>query len=136
MQSASNNLKWLCFSGLSDEYPVWSTRFQAFSQTKVLFETLTGDDIPPTHQDVCLMEHLMHNALLTTQLQRHTWRLSLTYKSVMTSFSVTSLWCWIPQAWCWSGMTVWTIRALAMDAKPRFCFSKGFKVMKLWQWSV
>ena len=38
---------WLCFSGLSDEYPVWSTRFQAFSQTNGLFETLTGDDVPP-----------------------------------------------------------------------------------------
>ena len=39
-------MKWLCFSGLSDEYPTWSTRFQAFSQTKCLFETLTGDDVP------------------------------------------------------------------------------------------
>ena len=47
MESTSNILKWLCFSGLSDEYPVWSTRFQAFSQTKGLFETLTGDDVPP-----------------------------------------------------------------------------------------
>ena len=47
MERTSNNLKWLCFSGLSDEYPVWSNRFQAFSQTKGLFETLTGDDVPP-----------------------------------------------------------------------------------------
>ena len=47
MGSTINNLKWLCISGLSDEYPIWSTRFQAFSQTKDLFETLTGDDVPP-----------------------------------------------------------------------------------------
>ena len=47
MESTSNNLKWLCFSGLSDEYPIWSTRFQALSQAKGLFETLTGDDVPP-----------------------------------------------------------------------------------------
>ena len=47
MGSASNNLKWLCLSVLSDEYPILSTRFQAFSQTKGLFETLTGIDVPP-----------------------------------------------------------------------------------------
>ena len=47
MESTSDNLKLLCFSGLSDEYPVWSRRFQAFSQNKSLFETLTGDDVPP-----------------------------------------------------------------------------------------
>ena len=47
MESTSNNLKWLCFSGLSDEYPFWSTRFQAFSQTKGLFEKLTADGVPP-----------------------------------------------------------------------------------------
>ena len=40
-------MKWLCFSGLSDGYPIWSTRFQAFFQTKGRFETLTGDDVPP-----------------------------------------------------------------------------------------
>ena len=43
MESTSNNLKRLCFSGLSDEYPVWSTRFRAFFQTKGV---LTGDDLP------------------------------------------------------------------------------------------
>ena len=47
METTSNNLKWLSFSGGSDEYPVWSTRFQAFSQTKGFFETLTGDDVLP-----------------------------------------------------------------------------------------
>ena len=47
MESNSNNLKWLCFSGLADVYPIWSTRFKAFAQTKGLFDTLTGDDVPP-----------------------------------------------------------------------------------------
>ena len=47
MESTSINLKWLCFSGLSDEYPVWSTRFQGFSQTKGFFETLMSDYVPP-----------------------------------------------------------------------------------------
>ena len=47
MEGSNNNLKWLCFSGLTDDYPIWSTRFQAFAQTKRLFETMTGDDVPP-----------------------------------------------------------------------------------------
>ena len=33
---------------MTDDYPIWSTRFQAFSQTKGLFETLTGDEPAPT----------------------------------------------------------------------------------------
>ena len=41
-----NNLKWLCFSGLHDDYPSFGTRFQAFAQTKGVFETLCGDDHP------------------------------------------------------------------------------------------
>ena len=48
MESNSNNLKWLCFSGLTEDYPIWSTRFLAFSQTKGLFDTLTGNERPPT----------------------------------------------------------------------------------------
>ena len=44
---SNNNLKWLCFLGMTDDYPIWSTRFQAFSQTKGLFETLTGDEPAP-----------------------------------------------------------------------------------------
>ena len=48
MGSNSNNLKWLCFSGLTEDYPIWSTRFLAFSQTKGLFDTLTGNERPPT----------------------------------------------------------------------------------------
>ena len=47
MESSSNNLKWLCFSGHTEDYPTWSTRFIAFVQTTGLFETLTGDDLPP-----------------------------------------------------------------------------------------
>ena len=46
MENNSSNLKWLCFSGLSYEYPIWSTGFQAFFQNKGLLETLTGDNIP------------------------------------------------------------------------------------------
>ena len=45
-ESTRNILKWPCFSCLSDEYPFWSSRFQAFTQTKGLFETLTGDNVP------------------------------------------------------------------------------------------
>ena len=45
MENTTKNLKWLCFSGLSNEYTILSPRFQAF--TKGLFETLTGDDVSP-----------------------------------------------------------------------------------------
>ena len=48
MESNSNNLKWLCFSGLTEDYPIWSTRFLSFSQMKGLFDTLTGNERPPT----------------------------------------------------------------------------------------
>ena len=47
MESTTNELKWLCFSGLPDEYPIWNTSFQAFIPTKSLFEALTGDYVPP-----------------------------------------------------------------------------------------
>ena len=44
---SNSKLKWLCFSGIPDDYPILITRFQAFAQTKSLFETLTGDERPP-----------------------------------------------------------------------------------------
>ena len=47
MESSSDNVKWLCFSGLTEDYPIWCTRFQAFAQIKGLFDTVTGDDRPP-----------------------------------------------------------------------------------------
>ena len=49
MEGSSNNLKWLCFWGLTEDYPIWCTRFQAFAQTKGLFDTITGDDRPPAY---------------------------------------------------------------------------------------
>ena len=117
-----------------------STRFgaQGFKPSpkwKTSFENWRVMMYCPMHQDACLMVHLMDNALLTTQLHRHTWRLLMAYKSIITHLGVTSLWCWIPQAWYWLGMTVCTTRALAMDGKPRFSFSRGLGVMKLWEWS-
>ena len=48
MENNCNNLKWLCFSGLSGKYPIWSTRFSVFAPTNGLFDTITGDDVPPT----------------------------------------------------------------------------------------
>ena len=47
MESNSNNLQWLCIAGVTDDHPIWSTRFKGFAQTKGLFDTLTGDDVPP-----------------------------------------------------------------------------------------
>ena len=47
MESTKIKFQWLCFGGLSDEYPIWSTRFQAFSHIKGLFETLTVYNVPP-----------------------------------------------------------------------------------------
>ena len=47
MEGSSNNPKWLCFSSLTEDEPTWCTRFQAFAQTKGLFDTLTGDDRLP-----------------------------------------------------------------------------------------
>ena len=47
MEGSNNNLKCLCVSGLNEVYSVWCTRFQAFAQTEVIFETLTGDEQPP-----------------------------------------------------------------------------------------
>ena len=43
----SNNLKWMCFSGLAQDYASWSTRFTAFLQTKSLFDTLMGMETVP-----------------------------------------------------------------------------------------
>ena len=43
----SNNLKWMCFSGLAQDYASWSTRFTAFLQTKSLFDTLMGTETVP-----------------------------------------------------------------------------------------
>ena len=40
----NKNPKWLCFSGLPDDYPIWTTRFQANAQTKELFDINTGVD--------------------------------------------------------------------------------------------
>ena len=47
MESNSIVLKNLCLLGLAEQYPIGSTRFQAFAQTEGLFETITGDDRPP-----------------------------------------------------------------------------------------
>ena len=47
MESNSDILEWLCFSGLAEENPIWSTRFQAFAHAKGLFERITGNDLPP-----------------------------------------------------------------------------------------
>ena len=44
----NNNLKWLCFPSMTDDNPIWSTRFHTFSQTKGLIETLTEDEPAPT----------------------------------------------------------------------------------------
>ena len=41
MDPSNNTLKWMTFSGLTEDYPSWSTRFSAFAQTKGLFERLT-----------------------------------------------------------------------------------------------
>ena len=44
---SNNNLKWLCFSVVPDDYPICSTRFQAFPQTKGFLDIFSGDDRPP-----------------------------------------------------------------------------------------
>ena len=46
MESKSHKLKWLCFSGFSEEYPIWSTSLQVFAQTNGLSDTIAGDDLP------------------------------------------------------------------------------------------
>ena len=44
MTTDSNSLKWLHFSGKSEDFPTWSTRFIAFMQTKGLYKTLIGEE--------------------------------------------------------------------------------------------
>ena len=41
---SNNNLKWLCFSGSPDDFPIYSPKFLAFAQPQGLFETLTADN--------------------------------------------------------------------------------------------
>lgn len=47
MDSSTNNLKWMCFTGQQDDYPIWSTRFRAFAQTKGLLDVLNGTEARP-----------------------------------------------------------------------------------------
>ena len=34
---------------MTDDYPIWSTGFQASSRSENLFDTLTGDEPAPSH---------------------------------------------------------------------------------------
>ena len=64
-----NKLQLFCFLGLSDDYPIRITKFQALTQTKGLFETLAGDDVYlQIHQIGLVITPQMMNSLLTTQL--------------------------------------------------------------------
>ena len=38
----------MCFSGQTEDYPIWSTRFAAFAQTKGWYETLVDSEQVPT----------------------------------------------------------------------------------------
>ena len=40
-------MKWLCFSGLVEDYPAWSTKFTALMQTKGLYKALLGNEVIP-----------------------------------------------------------------------------------------
>ena len=59
MTTAIESLKWLFFSGKSEDFPAWSTRFIAFMQTKSLYKTLIGkedtitrpENLPENHSD-------------------------------------------------------------------------------------
>ena len=42
MATDSNSLEWLHFSGNSEDFPTWRTRFIALMQTKRLYKTLIG----------------------------------------------------------------------------------------------
>ena len=100
MESRSNNLKWFCFSGLSDKYPIWSTRFQFFSQTKGLFEKLTGDDVPTNPPgrlpDGALDEQrAAHDASTEAYMKAVA---DIQKQSVMTHCCATLRWCRIQRA--------------------------------------
>ena len=58
-------LKWVCLSGLHNDYPIWSTKFEAFALNKGLFGTLT-DDFPRNPPERLSDLAQMRNRLLTT----------------------------------------------------------------------
>jgi hypothetical protein len=43
----SQTIKWLVFDGKAENYPVWSTKFSAYMQTKGLYKALLGKEIEP-----------------------------------------------------------------------------------------
>ncbi len=47
----SHTVKWLCFTGLVEDYPAWSTKFMAFMQTKGLYKSLLGKEVLPPEID-------------------------------------------------------------------------------------
>ncbi len=47
----SHTVKWLCFTGLAEDYPAWSTKFMAFMQTKGLYKSLLGKEVLPPEID-------------------------------------------------------------------------------------
>ena len=43
----SQTIKWLVFNGKAENYPAWSTKFDAYMQTKGLYKALLGKEIIP-----------------------------------------------------------------------------------------
>ena len=41
----SHTIKWLCFTGSTEDYPAWSTKFMAYMQTKGLYKSLLDKEV-------------------------------------------------------------------------------------------
>jgi hypothetical protein len=41
----SHTIKWLCFTGLAEDYPAWSTKFMAYMQRKDLYKSLLDKEV-------------------------------------------------------------------------------------------
>ena len=82
---SNNNLKWFCFSGMTDDYSIWSTR----PQMKGLFETLTGDRPTPTRQRAFAMIQLTSNEVLAKPQKQTTGGRSRTSRNARTPSGAT-----------------------------------------------
>ena len=61
----SNTIKWLTFTGTSEDYPAWSTKFTVFMQTKGLYKSLLGREVLPP--EIAPLEE-------ATAAQRNEWQ--------------------------------------------------------------
>ena len=109
MATDSDSLNWLHFSGISEDFPTWSTRFIAFMQTKGLYKTLIG------HEDIIRRpDNLPENPSNEQRATRDAQRREYTIKVEQTENRNNTVWCCL--ALTLDSTTLMTIRHDCMNA--------------------